>query len=320
MKLSSLYYSVGALLYCPANNTTIAESIIQQKFDIPYSLALCLEDTIADNCVTQAEQILLYTIKKINGTLEKKQFYLPKLFVRVRSAEQMLKLYQQLKPYQSLISGFIVPKFSLDVADAYLYAIQCINGISSKPIYIMPIYESASMIDLRTRSEILYLLKEKLDSSEELVLNIRIGGNDLCHLFGYRRHVNESIHQIRPIANLFSDIITVYGMDYVISGPVWEYFSGNGWETGLKQEIIEDKLAGFIGKTVIHPKQISIVNQAYQVSAQDFADAKAILNWNSEDNRLVTASADHVRMNEYKTHWNWARQIQFQAQIFGIKV
>ena len=32
MKNSPLYYSVGPLLYCPANHTDIADSIIQEKF------------------------------------------------------------------------------------------------------------------------------------------------------------------------------------------------------------------------------------------------------------------------------------------------
>ena len=126
----------------------------------------------------------------------------------------------------------------------------------------MPIYESASIIDLRTRYDILYGLKEKLSEIEELILNIRVGGNDLCHIFGFRRHDTESIHQIRPISDIFSDIITVYGTDYVVSGPVWEYYNSCNWESGLISEIRDDKLCGFTGKTVIHPKQISVVNNS----------------------------------------------------------
>ena len=45
MKNDILYYSVGALLYCPANKTDIADSIINEKFGQKFSLALCLEDT-----------------------------------------------------------------------------------------------------------------------------------------------------------------------------------------------------------------------------------------------------------------------------------
>ena len=55
MKDTALCYSIGALLYCPAHNETIAGSVICQKIPAPFSLALCLEDTIADAFVTQAE-------------------------------------------------------------------------------------------------------------------------------------------------------------------------------------------------------------------------------------------------------------------------
>ena len=58
MKNSEFYYSVGALLYCPANNKTIVDSIRRQKFGQQFSLALCLEDTIADRYVDEAEAIL----------------------------------------------------------------------------------------------------------------------------------------------------------------------------------------------------------------------------------------------------------------------
>ncbi len=51
--------------------------------------------------------------------------------------------------------------------------------------------------------------------------------------------------------------------DYVVSGPVWEYYDGPGWESGLRQELEDDRLCGFVGKTVIHPKQIELVNEAY---------------------------------------------------------
>ena len=76
MKNDILYYSVGALLYCPANKTDIADSIINEKFGQKFSLALCLEDTISDSFVTQAEQILTASLQKIYQNLEKKDFYL----------------------------------------------------------------------------------------------------------------------------------------------------------------------------------------------------------------------------------------------------
>ena len=319
MKNSTLYYSVGPLLYCPANNETVADSIINQRFGNKFSLALCLEDTIQDNCIQDAEQKLINSINKIYIERENKDFYLPKIFIRIRNTVQLLRLNKAFTATPGIITGFILPKFSLENADEYIQTIIKVNETSQEPVYTMPIYENSSIIDLRTRHDILYTLKDKLTSIEKLVLNIRVGGNDLCHMFGFRRHSNESIHKIKPISNIFSDIITVYGMDYVISGPVWEYYNGNNWKTGLENELIDDRLCGFIGKTVIHPNQIDVINEAYKVSSQDLEDAKAILNWDESSASLVSGSTNLERMNEYKTHSNWALQTILQAEAYGIK-
>lgn len=319
MKNSLLYYNVGPLLYCPANNESVADSIVNQKFGDSFSLALCLEDTIQDNCIQEAEEKLIDSLNTINKEREKKDFYIPKMFIRIRNTEQLLRLNKTLSDYSDLVTGFILPKFSLENADDYIQTIIKVNEDSKQPVYTMPIYENSCIIDLRTRYEILYSLKDKLKAIEPLVLNIRVGGNDLCHMFGFRRHNNESIHKIRPISSIFSDIISVYGMDYIVSGPVWEYYNGDNWKTGLESELIDDRLCGFTGKTVIHPNQISVVNEAYKITSQDLEDAKSILNWDENSNKLVHGSTNCERMNEYKTHSNWALQTILQAKAYGVK-
>lgn len=319
MKDAIQYYSVGALLYCPANRDGIAQSVINQKFGTRYSLAFCLEDTIPDVRVAEAEEKLKASLTDIYQAAQRASFYLPKMFVRIRNSGQIDRLMKALGAASGLVTGFILPKFSMENADIYIQTMMHINEASDKPVYMMPIYESPSIINLRNRYEILYGLKEKLDRVEELVLNIRVGGNDLCHMFGFRRHSGESIHRISPIAGIFSDIITVYGMDYVISGPVWEYYNGSGWDTGLAQELAEDRLCGFIGKTVIHPKQIELVNAAYRVSRKDYDDAKAVLGWDIASRSLVSGSPSRERMNEYKTHGNWAAQTLLLAEAYGVE-
>jgi citrate lyase beta subunit len=314
-----MYYSVGALLYCPANQKNIVDSIISEKLGTKFSLALCLEDTINDNFVEEAEKILAESLYQIYINYQTQPFYLPKIFVRVRNSEQIIRLTKTFGDVIEIVTGFIIPKFSTDNASEYIQAIIKANEIISKPIYMMPIYENSSIINLRNRIDILYSLKDSLSVVEDRVLNIRVGGNDLCHMFGFRRNSDESIHTIKPISNIFSDIITIYGMDYVISGPVWEYYLGDNWESGLRQEIKDDKLCGFIGKAVIHPNQIEIINDAYKVSQNDFNDAQAILNWNKNSNVFVSGNITKERMNEYKTHNNWAQQTLFLAEAFGIK-
>lgn len=318
MNNSIQYYSVGALLYCPAGNAGIAGSLISQQFGNQFSLALCLEDTINDDCVTDAENQLVHTIKTLFKNKKTRHFFIPRIFIRVRESKQIPNLLDRLNDAAELVTGFIIPKFSLDNADEYIETIVSANRNSNHTIYMMPILESPDIINLHNRYDILYRLKKKLDSVEEFVLNIRVGGNDLCHRFGFRRHSDESIHRIRPVSNIFSDIITVFGMDYVVSGPVWEYYNGDNWDTGLKNELQDDRLCGFIGKTVIHPKQIALVNEAYKVSRKDLDDAKSILNWDTSSGFFVSGSVSRERMNEFKTHSNWAARTLILAEAFGV--
>jgi len=319
MKDSIIYYSVGALLYCPANNKSIAGSIISEKFGNKFSLALCLEDTINDNFVKEAEDMLLDSLDAIYTAHQEKDFYVPKIFIRTRNPGQVINLTRRMGQSLEILTGYIAPKFSLGNAGSYISAIKEINKTSGHKIYLMPIFESPDIISLENRYKILYSLKKELGTIEELVLNIRVGGTDLSHMFSLRRHINQSIHNMKPVDSIFSDIITIFGMDYVVSGPVWEYYNGDGWKEGLEKEISEDLLCGFIGKTVIHPKQIDVVNNAFKIPVNDLEDAKAVLNWDKSLDSFVSGSVRKERMNEYKTHSNWALKTILMSEYYGTK-
>lgn len=317
MEHLSLCYDIGPLLYCPAVNHSVAESIRTEKFGFHYSLALCLEDTIEDHHVAEAELTLIDSLNQIAAFAAQQDFYLPKIFIRVRDPRQIASLYQALPASRQLITGFIIPKITLENADPYIDAVRQLNAISGRPIYMMPIIESPDIINLQKRYDILYGLKHKLDQIHELVLNIRVGGNDLCNAFGFRRQSTESIHDIKPVINILTDIITVFGTDYVLSGPVWEYYNGSGWDTGLRAELARDRQTGFVGKTVIHPNQIPLVNEAYMVTRDDYQDALAIINWDRDE--MVMGSTSKSRMNEYKTHVRWAKRVLGLAAAYGVQ-
>lgn len=312
-------YSVGALLYSPALNGKIAGAVENGKFGNCYSLALCLEDTIADNSVGLAEEQLEQTLKELHQAHAKRTFYLPKIFIRVRSCEQLLRLDDRLRAYDQVLCGYIFPKYTLSNADDYNRAMVQINAKAGKRIYMMPILESRDIISYETRRDVLMNLKKKIDSVKDYVLNVRVGGNDFSNEFAARRHYDETIYDILPIAQLLGEILTIFSRDYVVSGPVWEFFSSDNeeWKKGMQREMKLDKLNGFIGKTVIHPKQINVVNEALKVSRKDYEDAKEILNWD-ENGLQVGKSFAGERMNEVKTHINWALKTITLAEIYGI--
>ena len=227
-----LPYSIGALLYSPANNRKITDDIMNGKIPTPYSLALCLEDAISDLAVTDAETVLVNTLQTLHRETQQKKFYLPKIFVRVRAKEQVQSIYARLEDAQEILTGFIFPKFSDENGREYCQEIAKINENAEQKVYMMPILESQDIVDLKMRYDTLYKIKDLLDEYKEYVLNVRVGGNDFCKSFGIRRHMDETIYDIRLISNILSDILTCFSREYVVSGPVWEYFGQHNatWE------------------------------------------------------------------------------------------
>ena len=313
-------YDVGALLYCPANSHhPIVDALTHERFPRPFSLAFCLEDTVREEAVGEAEDALAGILGQIAAQAQRQAFYLPHIFIRVRSPLQLRRLAARYAPFASILTGFILPKFFVDNCGGYLQAIGEIRSVSGLDPYYMPIFESAAMIDPVARQEGLAAVREQLAAVSDRILNIRVGGNDLCHAFGLRRHVCDTIYDVRPVAAVLVDIASAFSTQYVVSGPVWEFYAGEGWDTGLRRELAQDLLSGFIGKTVIHPAQIPVVNEVLQVSRADYEDARSILSWDGQDPHLVCASAAATRMNEYQTHHRWAAKTLRLAQVYGVR-
>ena len=104
-------YSVGALLYTPASRNTIASAVCRQQFGTRYSLALCLEDTINDAYLLQAEQQAVHTLQQIALAQEQQNFYLPQIFIRLRAPEQLSRLLKQLGSACSVLTALFSLNF-----------------------------------------------------------------------------------------------------------------------------------------------------------------------------------------------------------------
>ena len=322
-----LQYALGGMLYMPANRTKIVEDILSQKHTHMTSLCLDLEDAIGDNAVEEAIQILKTTLTRLHQALKQKTFDiadLPLIFVRVRTPNQLKELSDKL-PHElfSVLTGFNFPKFDRSNLKDYLQVFTEIqNGIPSK-LYFNPILESQTIMNKQNRLTELHYIQRKLSAHSDSILNIRVGATDFCNLFGLRRKTNQTIYDIRVVTDCFTDIINIFGANYTIAGPVWEYFESPtlddaSWKTGLRQELALDKLNGFFGKTAIHPSQLPIIAENNIISEEDYQDALSILGMN-QSLIGVTKSSRQNKMNEGKTHINWAQKIITQANIYGVK-
>ncbi len=226
-------------------------------------------------------------------------------------------MHELLGSEESVLTGYILPKFDMSNANEYSELITRFRG-ENKKLYIMPILESRMIALSSKRAEVLCEIKAALDDIRPAVLNVRVGGNDLSNLYGLRRPVDRTIYDLGVVRDILIDIINVFGEEYVVSGAVWEYFGGGEWEKGLRRELMLDRLNGFIGKTAVHPSQLPVIYDCMKVNRSDYEDAKKILSWD-DDRRGVGKSADGSRMNEVKCHGKWAEKVLKLAKVYGIK-
>ena len=320
-----LKYAIGGLLYSPATAEILTSDLKKFKYNNVKSIALCMEDAIHDNGYEYAEEKLVSTLKNIYLLLHNGEITIndiPLIFIRVRNSILMKDIFDKIKDYAEVITGFILPKYDGSNAQNYEEVLNYINSkLMANNIYIMPILESINISNLHNRSASLLDIKNYIDNVKDQVLNIRVGGNDFCNHFGFRRSSFNTIYDIGVIKNIFSDIINVFNQDYIISGPVWEYFENgkdDSWIIGLKRELEQDKLNGFIGKTAIHPSQLKAIQESLMIDYNDYVDAYEIINWKN-DIQSVGKSILHGRMNEQKVHQNWANKVLNLAEIYGVK-
>ncbi|WP_336078189.1 HpcH/HpaI aldolase/citrate lyase family protein [Paenibacillus sp. 203] len=359
---SILAYAIGAALYMPATRSEVAEEIKNGKHEGLTTVILDLEDAIGDQQVGQAEQSLAQQLLQLlfyvrTGMMSEQQ--LPLLFVRVRSVEQLERLLNGLGESLPLLTGFVLPKFSSDNGRAYFALIAEYNrsmhigagNESNMPVlYGLPILESSKIIYRETRWKELLSIKEILDEYQEYVLNVRIGATDFSSLYGLRRSPDITIYEIAVIRDCIADIINLFGRvgsNYVISGPVWEYFSHrervfkpqlrvspfedalgkpgrhlrmdfiSDAVDGLIREVMMDKENGIIGKTIIHPSHIKPVQAMYAVTHEEYMDALEIVERN--DGSLGVFKSTYAnKMNEIKPHLNWAHRIINRSKVYGV--
>ncbi|MBR1823931.1 MAG: HpcH/HpaI aldolase/citrate lyase family protein [Ruminococcus sp.] len=316
MNIDELPYHVGGLLYTPALNKTIADKLISGKIKALTSLVFCLEDSIMDDKLEEAEEQLKESLTKLIGHEDD----LPLLFVRVRTPKHMAKIHEYLGELELLLTGYVLPKFDTTNADEYISLIREFNIMREKRLYIMPILESRAVADIQNRVAIMEDIKRRLDSARQYVLNVRVGGNDFSNMYGLRRSKEQSIYDIGVIRDILVNIINVFAKDYVVSGPVWEYFGtdeSGDWANGLRREIGLDLINGFVGKTAIHPSQLPVIFESLKVSQSDYEDARNIADWRT-DGFAVSKGAKGDRMNEVKCHLRWAKQILTRAKVYGV--
>lgn len=347
-----LAFALGATLYMPATRPNIHQDLLSKKHAGLTSMVICLEDAIGDEEVELAENLLANELESLSADLCNGLCHeddLPLLFVRIRSFEQLIRLKSMIPNGLHLLTGLVLPKFSPSEGSTILSEIESLNR-NGYCLYAMPILETKQIIQKETRLEELMNIKKVLDRYEDLILNVRIGATDFSGLYGIRRNSDMTVYDIAVIRDCIADIINVFlrsDHPYVISGPVWEYFSskerllkpqlrqtpfrerlgqdGVKMRTelidkhmdGLIREIAMDIINGLTGKTIIHPTHIRPVQALNTVTLEEYMDAKSIVE-QADGKTGVMKSSFQNKMNEIKPHLYWARKILLKSHIYGV--
>ena len=332
--LETLRFCLGATLYMPATKD-FSESIINNRFPGLTTMVMCFEDAIAEEDVPAAEQNALVVLEKLNraieaGELDRKD--LPLIFFRTRNLEQFHHFGEMLKAeFTPLITGFNFPKFnSADGAEHFAYLAE-LNERFDDILYGMPILEGVEIAYKETRIDELVKVRRILEDYIGLVLNVRVGATDFSSCFSVRRGIDYTIYDI---LNTFSR-----NNDFVLSGPVWEYFAVNksmkfsevnvseksllarnpiinDAVDGLLREIVLDRANGFVGKTIIHPSHLNYVNSMLAVVEEEYNDAMQILG--AGGGVVKGEGARSNKMNEIRPHTSWAKKIVARATVYGV--
>ena len=123
-------------------------------------------------------------------------------------------------------------------------------------------------------------------------------------------HTKNSIIYDTPIGTLAYQLLGCFvPHGFYLSAPVFEYLDQ---PMLFMQELNRDVKLGLVGKTVIHPSQIALVQQAYCVPTSLLDEAQAILH--SEAKAVFKYNNT---MLEPATHRAWATEIVNRAEVFG---
>lgn len=340
-----LQYCLGATMYMPGTKD-FSSKILNRELPGLTSMVFCFEDACPEELVPEAERNVLHLLDVLSSALDSGALTyddLPLIFCRVRSQEQFEHFAEQLTLSRIRpLTGFNFPKFNAHNAEVYLYYLSKLNDRFGETIYGMPIIEDPEVAYRETRTGELVGIKKILDKYRDIILQVRVGATDFSSCFGVRRGVDYSIYDIMTVREILADIVNIFGRsnDYVISGPVWEYFRAskrmmfeslpsdhiedcllkripivNHEIDGLLREVILDKANGFVGRTVIHPSHIKYVNALQAVTREEYTDAVNILK---NDRGGVFKGESGNKMNEVKPHTNWARKIYMRSRAYGV--
>jgi citrate lyase subunit beta/citryl-CoA lyase len=238
-------------LYLPGNEPKF---YVNAGLHEPDGVILDLEDSVAPSEKDAARTLVRNALRAVD-------FYGAERMVRINQGEQGLEDLEWVVPHN--VNLILIPKVEdpqqVIEVDRRIAAIKQKNGMT-EPVFLMPIIESA--LGAWRAFEI--------GSSCADVVGLAIGLEDYTADIGAQRTLagTESFWARAQVLN---------GARAAGVQPIDTVFSDVGDMEGLAESVREAKSLGFVGKGCIHPRQITVVHDAFAPDEAEITKAKNIV-------------------------------------------
>jgi len=285
------YIELGATLFVPAIHKDIKAVVCDNKYPELKSVLIDTEDGIN----SESLDVAFGAIEKLLKIYEKKKLT---VFIRPRDIEA-LKIILRLENINK-IDGFILPKFSLENAQNYF------DLLKNDDFLIMPSIEGKELFNQNS----LYKLRDILLNNADNILLLRFGLEDILKQLKMKRSCEDSMFDFSATSYVLGSFIATFkSAGFVISGGVYPCFKD---DEGFIKDVKRDLKEGLFSKTIIHPRQIKLVNELYKVTKQGLREALEILN------RSEAVFNQNDKMAEVITMKPQAQEIVLRAKIYGV--
>ena len=285
------YIELGATLFIPATHKELEAVVCKSKYPELKSVLIDTEDGIADESLG----IAFEAIERLLNRYEKKKLA---VFIRPRDVKTLQKILK-LKNIDK-IDGFILPKFSLENAQNYF------DLLKDDDFLIMPSIEGKELFNQNS----LYELRDILLKNADNILLLRFGLEDMLRQLKKKRSCEDSIFDFSATSYVLGGFISTFkSAGFAVSGGVYPCFKD---DEGFIKDVKRDLKEGLFSKTIIHPRQIKLMNELYRVTKEDLREAIEIY----ENSEAVFNQND--KMAEGMTMKPQAQEIILRSKIYGV--
>jgi citrate lyase beta subunit len=285
-------WQLGGTLFVPASHKHLERILKGEKFPALRSVVVDFEDGLSP----REHEAALQRAGKWIEALQPSSLL---RFIRPRDTDQLTTLLQM--PGIEKVDGFVLPKFGLENAEAYL------SLLCKEAFAFMPSIEGKELFDEGS----LAALRTMLSDLQQRIPAVRFGAEDMFRQLGLRRECEQSLYEMAAPSKVIGTLLGVfrpYGFE--IAAPVFRCYRDHA---AFMADAARDLREGLVSKTIIHPDQIALIESVYRVDPQEYEEAVRLAD--SQEAVFTQAGS----MAETLTQSPWAHRLLRRHALYGLR-